>query len=1098
MSKPVIVCIDDEPAVLDSLKIELKKALGSECTIETAEGGEDALELFQELLDEDADIALVLADYVMPGIKGDELLHRIHQLSPNTLTVMLTGQANLEAVGNAIRYAKLYRYIPKPWQPEDLKLTITEAIHSYLQDRKLEAQNLVVQQKNRELEELNAALEAQVYDRTLTLEREIQERQQAEIALQQKEQFLRSIYEGNAASIFIVDVLENGEFCYAGFNPAWERLTGLSSAQLQGSTPDQVLASTTAPLIQDHYRKCIEAGEIITYEECLPCQGQETWWITSLTPLRDNQSRIYRLIGTSFNITDRKQYEQALRASAEREQAITRVIEQMRQTLSVQTIFNTTTQELRQLLKCDRVVIYQFNLDWSGQFVSESVASGWTPLLQEQGGDPTLREKSIDDKTCRLNRLSQVNNPIDNQVQDTYLQDTQGSTYTQGTSYLCVEDIYHVGFSPCYINLLERFQARAYVTVPIRQGDQLWGLLAAYQNSSPRRWQEAEIGTIIHIATQMGVALQQAELLKQTQKQAQELRNAKDRADAANRSKSTFLANMSHELRTPLTAILGFTQLLNRDLSLNQDHRAQLDIILQSGEHLLELINDVLDLSKIDAGRMTLNETNFDLYHLLDSLQEMLQLKAESKGLQLIFERAPNVPQFVQTDEAKLRQVLINLLGNAIKFTHAGSVKLRVGEGSGTASLNIPFPSPQASTRNPQSSSTPCCLIFEVEDTGPGMSTSELEVLFDAFVQTKAGQGSRQGTGLGLSISHRFVQLMGGDIAVRSVPGEGSTFRFYVRVQQVVPSAMQTSRLNHRRIIGLALHEPTYRILVVEDQITNRMLVVKLLSRVGFEVVEATNGEEAIALWQEWSPDLILMDMQMPGIDGYEATRQIRIKAEEKRMQDKDGRIKPEDEKKQSTSELATEDSLHPSSLILPLSSFLLPSDPVIIALTASAFEEERSPMIAAGCDDYIYKPFKANDLLTTIAKHLGVRYIYDEERGANRQPERRKSKKSEQQPQEPSPQGYRTIASSLTAAKPLKSSDLEVLSMEWVIQFYYAAVKLSSEQCLHLIEQIPPQYGKVSDGLRGLVNNFQFDVLIELFQKTVSKDPNVESRSHH
>ncbi|NJO51829.1 MAG: GAF domain-containing protein, partial [Leptolyngbyaceae cyanobacterium RM2_2_4] len=398
------------------------------------------------------------------------------------------------------------------------------------------------------------------------------------------------------------------------------------------------------------------------------------WWFTSLVPLRDEHSRIHRIIGTSVNITDRKRAEQSLQSSLERERAVTRVIERMRQSLDVETIFNSTTAELRQLLRCDRVVVYRFNPDWSGSFVSESVASGWVPLIQKQVSESNLTQNVITDKDCIMGHLE----PPADFVQDTYLQETKGGAYSRGSRGVWTEDIYQAGFSACYLELLERFQARAYMTIPIWQGDQLWGLLSAYQNSGPRQWEDAEVGIVIHIAAQMGVALQQAELFAQVQRQAEELQEAKERADAANKAKGEFLANMSHELRTPLNAILGFTQLLGRTAPDAPENQEYLDIILHSGEHLLELINDVLEMSKIDEGWVTLNQSCFDLYRLLNSLEEMFRLKANSKGLELRLNRTAQVPQFIQADEGKLRQILINLLGNAIKFTQAGSVRLCV------------------------------------------------------------------------------------------------------------------------------------------------------------------------------------------------------------------------------------------------------------------------------------------------------------------------------------------------------------------------------------------------------------------------------------
>jgi PAS domain S-box-containing protein len=406
-----------------------------------------------------------------------------------------------------------------------------------------------------------------------------------------------------------------------------------------------------------------------------------------------------------------------------------------------------------------------------------------------------------------------------------------------------------------------------------------------------------------------------------TRKQAEvELWKAKEASEAANKAKSIFLANMSHELRTPLNAILGFAQLMQRDHSLTTSQRENLEIIGRSGEHLLSLINDVLEMSKIEAGRASLEISNFDLHLLLSELEEMFGLRAETKGLTLLFERLPGLPQFVRSDERKLRQVLINLLSNGLKFTDSGSVTLLAGC-IGDTEL--------AEEMEPRTYH----LRFEVRDTGNGIEAAEIPQLFEAFTQTATGQ-AQEGTGLGLPISQQFVRLMGGEITVSSRPGEGSCFQFEIEVDagQAIELAYEQMV---RRVIGLEAGQTSYRILIAEDKAANRLLLRKLLEPVGFAIREAADGQAAVEIWNEWEPHLIWMDMRMPVMDGYEATRRIK-----------------ETVKGQATA---------------------------VIALTASAFEHQRAIILSIGCDDFVRKPFREIEIFEKIALHLGVRYLYEE-----------------------------------------------------------------------------------------------------------------------
>lgn len=471
-------------------------------------------------------------------------------------------------------------------------------------------------------------------------------------------------------------------------------------------------------------------------------------------------------------------------------------------------------------------------------------------------------------------------------------------------------------------------------------------------------------------------------------------------ANAANQAKSQFLAKMSHELRTPLNAILGFSQMMNRDCSLSEEQQEYLGIINRSGEHLLSLINDVLEMSRIEAGQVTLHQTCFNLYDLIKSVQELLTIKSNSKGLCLKVHQDEELPKYLEGDESKLRQIIVNLVGNAIKFTEKGRVD-----------LFLSLLSYSNETRDVE-------LLIEVKDTGIGIEKENLARIFEPFQQTDSSIHSKEGTGLGLSISRQFARLMGGDITVKSTLGKGSTFT--CKITMSLPQKIKDKhKQDAQKIIGLQKSQPHYRILVVEDVRDNRLLMERMLQSVGFNVQTATNGKEAIALWQTWQPDLIWMDMRMPVMDGYEASRYIRTL--EKSMGKRENPVP-------------------------------------IIALTATAFDEEREAIIKVGCNDFVSKPFQERVIFEMMAKYLGVKYLYQDY-----------------------PEKSRQKAKSLQADIKQVNAQIKKMPSPWIYQLRKAALSAREKKIKNLITEIPDELSLLAHYLGQMLNNLSFEQIVHL-----------------
>ncbi|NET42462.1 PAS domain S-box protein [Okeania sp. SIO2B3] len=760
---------------------------------------------------------------------------------------------------------------------------------------------------------------------------DINDRKQIEEALRESELRYRELVESQD-SVLVCRWQPNGALTFV--NQYYCQFFGKSSTELLGSNFLQLMSDGIAQeQVQENIQSIQKKLSPTTSEyQVISASGERRWVSWTNQPIMNLDRHLIEIQSFGIDITEKREREEALRL----------IVEGTASYIG-DDFFDACVRSLAQVLQLDYACINEFKeaeqklyvrAFWSGNEVIKDIS-------YFIAGSPC--EKVLEGKICY---------------------------YPHSLKQLFPQD-----------GWLIKLNVESYWGIPLYNSQgKILGLLTV-MDAAPIDINSSDQLILKIFAARVGAELErlQGEI---------ELKNAKETAEAANHAKSNFLASMTHELRTPLNAILGFSQLLVRDNSLNEEQIEQLKIINRSGDHLLNLINDILSMSKIEAGRVTLTESCFDLDELLQSLKDMMMLKASKKGLQLIFEVADNLPIIIKTDEGKLRQVLINILGNAVKFTSEGTVILSVFNHHQFGKLE-----------------------FTITDTGPGIEASEIHSLFEPFVQTKTGQKSIEGTGLGLPISREFVNLMGGDISVSSQVGKGTTFTFDI-VVEVIETAKTTVLSNQPKIIGLEPDQPTYRILVVEDVPENSQLLIQLLQPLGFQIKNAENGKQAISIWQTWQPHLILMDIIMPVMNGYEATKFI----------------------KQTSFGQAT----------------------TIIALTANAFDEDRDAILAAGCDDFIAKPFSEDVLLEKLANYLGVRYLYQE------------------------------ITSNSTAIEPqikLTKESLSIMPPEWLEQLHFAALSVNDQMVSELIQQIPETEIDLINYLINLVENFRLDIILELIE---------------
>ena len=592
--------------------------------------------------------------------------------------------------------------------------------------------------------------------------------------------------------------------------------------------------------------------------------------------VRDERGNPLTINGVNFDITEQKEAEQTIRKQIEKETLLRQITQHIRETLDLQTVFDTACQEIRQFIHSDRVGIFKFYPEYGcddGEFVAESVKEGFSSVL-------AIR------------------------VHDHCFGEDYAKRYTKG-HFQAVNDVLQSDLQDCHKAILSQFGIRANLVIPLLLGEKLWGLLCIHTCVAPRIWQPNEIDLIQQLASQLAIAIQQANLFEQLQQEQEKLLQTNKELARATRLKDEFLANMSHELRTPLTAILGMSEALQENTfgDINPSQEKAIKLIEKSGEHLLSLINDILDLSKIEAGKLELEFAPTSVKTLCENSTMFVKQMAFTQKIELQTRIAKNIEQ-IQVDEFRIRQSLINLLSNAIKFTPAG----------GNVILSVELEEQE--------------ILFSVTDTGIGISPTDLDKLFQPFIQIDSSLNRQYaGTGLGLVLVKRIIAKHGGSVSVTSRVGEGSCFTLrlpYVpSSRKIIPENVETTSLSTNETNAPLSVYPL--ILLADDNEANRQTLDDYLSNKGYRMLLAYNGREAVEIVKTHRPDLVFMDIQMPEMDGLEATTLIRS---------------------------------DPAIADIP-----------IIALTALAFPEQADQCFYAGFNDYLAKPVRFKILMDTIQK---------------------------------------------------------------------------------------------------------------------------------